>query len=170
MYITNIFSCVYSLCLVNTQSQHEWITDTSENHSHENETASSAHGCDVYCQLSHRNTLSVNRLDYTSPSHAVLYSALFNRSSTAIHSHPDTAPLFIAIYGDRSTSGMAANRNIVSRGISGQTLCGLSVGGCTENDLKSMGVKRWREKAKDRSVFAIILQNALVKLCRWWWW
>jgi hypothetical protein len=35
---------------------------------------------------------------------------------------------------------------------------------CTENDLKSMGVKRWRKKAEDRSVWAIILKEALVKL------
>jgi hypothetical protein len=35
---------------------------------------------------------------------------------------------------------------------------------CTENDLKSMGVKRWRKKAEDRSVGAIILKEALVKL------
>jgi hypothetical protein len=35
---------------------------------------------------------------------------------------------------------------------------------CIENDLKSMGVKRWRKKAKDRSVWAIILKEAVVKL------
>ena len=29
---------------------------------------------------------------------------------------------------------------------------------CTEDDLKSMSVKRWREKAEDRSVLAIILK------------
>jgi hypothetical protein len=28
---------------------------------------------------------------------------------------------------------------------------------CIENDLKSMGVKRWREKAEDRSVWAVIV-------------
>jgi hypothetical protein len=28
---------------------------------------------------------------------------------------------------------------------------------CTENDLKSMGVKRLRKKAEDRSVWVIIL-------------
>jgi hypothetical protein len=33
-----------------------------------------------------------------------------------------------------------------------------------ENDLKSMGVKRWRKKAEDRSVWAIVLKEALVKL------
>ena len=33
---------------------------------------------------------------------------------------------------------------------------------CTENDLKSMGVKRHRKKAEDRSVSAIILNEALV--------
>jgi hypothetical protein len=35
---------------------------------------------------------------------------------------------------------------------------------CIENDLKSKGVKRWRKKAEDRSVWAIILKEALVKL------
>jgi hypothetical protein len=35
---------------------------------------------------------------------------------------------------------------------------------CIENDLKSMGVKRCRKKAEDRSVWAIILKEALVKL------
>jgi hypothetical protein len=35
---------------------------------------------------------------------------------------------------------------------------------CTENDLKSMGVKRWRKKAEDKSVLAFILKEALVKL------
>jgi hypothetical protein len=35
---------------------------------------------------------------------------------------------------------------------------------CLENDLKSMGVKRWRKKAEDRSVWAIILKEALVEL------
>jgi hypothetical protein len=33
---------------------------------------------------------------------------------------------------------------------------------CTENHLKSMGVKRWRKKAEDRSVWANILKEALV--------
>jgi hypothetical protein len=28
--------------------------------------------------------------------------------------------------------------------------------GCIENDLKSMGVKRWRKKAENRSVWTII--------------
>jgi hypothetical protein len=35
---------------------------------------------------------------------------------------------------------------------------------CIENDLKSMCVKRWRTKVEDRSVWAIILKEALVKL------
>jgi hypothetical protein len=34
---------------------------------------------------------------------------------------------------------------------------------CTENNLKLMGVKRWREKAED-ILWAIILKGALVKL------
>jgi len=34
----------------------------------------------------------------------------------------------------------------------------------TENDLNTMGVKRWRKKAEDRSVWAIILKEVLVKL------
>jgi uncharacterized protein YqeY len=33
-----------------------------------------------------------------------------------------------------------------------------------KNDLKSMGVKRWKKKAEDRSVWAIILKEALVEL------
>jgi hypothetical protein len=33
-----------------------------------------------------------------------------------------------------------------------------------ENDLKSTDVKRWRKKAEDRSVSAVILKEALVKL------
>jgi hypothetical protein len=36
--------------------------------------------------------------------------------------------------------------------------------GCIENDLKFMGVKRWRKKAEDRSIWAIIVKEALVKL------
>jgi hypothetical protein len=35
---------------------------------------------------------------------------------------------------------------------------------CTENDLKLMCVKIWRNKAKDRYVWAVILNEALVKL------
>jgi hypothetical protein len=35
---------------------------------------------------------------------------------------------------------------------------------CIENDLKSMGVKRWRKKVQDRSVWSVVLQEALVKL------
>jgi hypothetical protein len=35
---------------------------------------------------------------------------------------------------------------------------------CIENDLKYMGVKRWRKKAEDRSIWVIILKEALVKL------
>jgi hypothetical protein len=34
---------------------------------------------------------------------------------------------------------------------------------CTENDLKSMGAKRWRKKAEGRSAWAIILKKALLK-------
>jgi hypothetical protein len=33
-----------------------------------------------------------------------------------------------------------------------------------ENDLKSMGVKRWRKKAEDRSVCAIVVKEVLVIL------
>jgi hypothetical protein len=35
---------------------------------------------------------------------------------------------------------------------------------CIENDLKSMGAKRWRKKTEGRSVWAIIMKEALVKL------
>jgi hypothetical protein len=35
---------------------------------------------------------------------------------------------------------------------------------CIESDLKSTDVKRWRKKAKDRSVRAIILKETLVKI------
>jgi hypothetical protein len=35
---------------------------------------------------------------------------------------------------------------------------------CIENDLQSIGVKRWRKKAEDRSLWVIILHEALVKL------
>jgi hypothetical protein len=35
---------------------------------------------------------------------------------------------------------------------------------CNENDLKWMGAKRWRKKMEDRSVWAVILKEALVKL------
>ena len=35
---------------------------------------------------------------------------------------------------------------------------------CIENDLKSMGVKILRKKAEDRSVWAVIVKEALVKL------
>jgi hypothetical protein len=35
---------------------------------------------------------------------------------------------------------------------------------CIENDLKWMGVKRWRRKAEGRPVWAIIQMEALVKL------
>jgi hypothetical protein len=33
-----------------------------------------------------------------------------------------------------------------------------------ENDLESMGAKRWRKKAEGRSVWAVILKGAVVKL------
>jgi hypothetical protein len=35
---------------------------------------------------------------------------------------------------------------------------------CIENDLKSMGVKRWRKETEDRSLGAIILKKVVVKL------
>ena len=35
---------------------------------------------------------------------------------------------------------------------------------CIENDLKSMGVKRWRKKAEDRSVCAVVVKEVLVTL------
>jgi hypothetical protein len=35
---------------------------------------------------------------------------------------------------------------------------------CIENNLKLMGVQRWGKKAEDRSVWAIILKEALFKL------
>jgi hypothetical protein len=35
---------------------------------------------------------------------------------------------------------------------------------CMDNDLKFLGVKRWRKKAEDRSIWAIILKEALFKL------
>jgi hypothetical protein len=35
---------------------------------------------------------------------------------------------------------------------------------CTENDLKSMGVKRWRKKAEDRSLCAVVVKEVLVIL------
>jgi len=35
---------------------------------------------------------------------------------------------------------------------------------CNENYLKLKSVKRWRIKAKDRSVWAVILKEALVRL------
>jgi hypothetical protein len=35
---------------------------------------------------------------------------------------------------------------------------------CFENDLKSTGVKSWRKKAEDTSVWTVILKEALVKL------
>jgi hypothetical protein len=35
---------------------------------------------------------------------------------------------------------------------------------CIENDLKLLDVKRCRKKAEDRSVWAILLKEALVKL------
>jgi hypothetical protein len=38
------------------------------------------------------------------------------------------------------------------------------VAGCIENVLIFRGVKRWRKKAEDRSIWAIILKEALVKL------
>jgi hypothetical protein len=34
---------------------------------------------------------------------------------------------------------------------------------CIENDLKSMGVKRWRKEAEGRSVLAVLLKGALGK-------
>jgi hypothetical protein len=37
---------------------------------------------------------------------------------------------------------------------------------CIDYNLKSMGVKRWKKKAEDRSVWTIILKEALVKLWR----
>jgi hypothetical protein len=35
---------------------------------------------------------------------------------------------------------------------------------CIENGLKSMSVKRWRKKAEDRSVCAVVVKEVLVKL------
>jgi hypothetical protein len=35
---------------------------------------------------------------------------------------------------------------------------------CTENDLKSIGDKSWGKKAEDKSVWAIDMKEALVKL------
>jgi hypothetical protein len=35
---------------------------------------------------------------------------------------------------------------------------------CIESDLKFVSVKRWRKKAEDRSVWTVILKEAVVKL------
>jgi hypothetical protein len=35
---------------------------------------------------------------------------------------------------------------------------------CAENDLIFVEAKRWRKKAEDRAIWAIILKEALVKL------
>jgi hypothetical protein len=35
---------------------------------------------------------------------------------------------------------------------------------CTENDLKSMDVKRWRKKAEERSVCAVVVKEVQVIL------
>jgi hypothetical protein len=35
---------------------------------------------------------------------------------------------------------------------------------CVENDLKTLGVRRWRNRAEDREELAIILKEAMVKL------
>jgi hypothetical protein len=35
---------------------------------------------------------------------------------------------------------------------------------CVEDDLKTLGVTRWRKKAEDREEWAIILKEAIVKL------
>jgi hypothetical protein len=35
---------------------------------------------------------------------------------------------------------------------------------CVEDDLKTLGVRRWRKKAEDREEWVIILQGAMVKL------
>jgi hypothetical protein len=35
---------------------------------------------------------------------------------------------------------------------------------CVDDDLKTMGVKRWRKKVEDREEWAIILKKAMVKL------
>jgi hypothetical protein len=35
---------------------------------------------------------------------------------------------------------------------------------CVEDDLKTLGVRRWRKKAEDREEWAIILKEAMVKL------
>jgi hypothetical protein len=38
------------------------------------------------------------------------------------------------------------------------------LGGCIENYLKAMGIMRQRKKAEDKSVWAIVLKEAVVKL------
>jgi hypothetical protein len=35
---------------------------------------------------------------------------------------------------------------------------------CVEDDLKTLGVRRWRKKAEDREKWAITLNEAMVKL------
>jgi hypothetical protein len=35
---------------------------------------------------------------------------------------------------------------------------------CVEDDLKALGMRRWRKKAEDREELAIILNEAMVKL------
>jgi hypothetical protein len=35
---------------------------------------------------------------------------------------------------------------------------------CVEDDLKTMGVRRWRKRAEHREEWAIILKEAMVKL------
>jgi hypothetical protein len=35
---------------------------------------------------------------------------------------------------------------------------------CVEDDLKTLGVRRWRKRAEDREVWAIILKEAMVKI------
>jgi hypothetical protein len=118
MYIADIFSPVYLCCLVKTQSKQKWITDTSEDHSHENKATSSYHCCDVHRQQKVILTHPVLK-DYISisPSNSIRIQPC---SSVKAHKYCQSPIqrhcLFTEIYG--GVSGMAENRNTVSHGIS----------------------------------------------------
>ena len=67
----------------------------------------------------------------------------------------------VGISDDTTVKEVLLRKPDGGRGAARQKLIWLD---CCEEDLKSMGVKGWKEIAEDRSVWAIIPRDKLVKL------
>jgi hypothetical protein len=79
------------------------------------------------------------------------------------HLHPIYAACSLRISDDRTIKTVFLRKLGGKRKVGRPKLRWLD---CIENDLKFVGVKRWRKKAEDRSAWAITLKEVMVKIQR----